>query len=847
MPRIVRIPGLDEPLSFPTGTPDQEIVSAVIDRLFPVAPIPERPKEEAGFTGGFGEGITALGGLGTTVPYLVAPTEERRTAAAKAAEPESEFQALSDIEGVGDLFRFVREQGGQALGFMAAPLAAAKTAAVVSGPAAPIAAPAAFLTTAGLQYLANTVGRQAQEQEVKAQAGEPTEAPDVTKALISSAGQAGLDLVGFKFFKPLGELVGLGGKEAAERTAKEIAETAAQGDAVGAAEKLIGKESVLLGAGKGAAIEGAQEPIQAVLERFGAGLDLASDDAIQEYFEAAVAGGLLGAPLGAGSTALGNVQRGAYDKKLITDLSNTISGKPSTQEQLNEEWDKQRPTIIAEAQPSVITDDTGNFAGYTPELLESFGIAPQIKTLSTKNDSMPVEDILKQNLGDKGTAAHLFGVFTQRMADISRRLKEQGANLKPEEVGALVKQYEMAAKGANTMRVVLDPDTTLDSPTNWVIRPSAEKKGKFELYNPVTGKVGAVNKKGEATLFNSAQDAGNFAAKSIDVEIRKTNNKSSDITKAAKKEAEKSPEQKDVEEANLEQAAQTEEAALAGLEADIRAGFGVNADRVFEKAQEYQDAGSTRLDALQKASIDVNQEVQADAEAEAQAEAQAEATPTTPTTPTTPKPTTPKPTTPKPTTPTTPTTPKPTQQIKSIADAIRAIDPDPDSEFADFANAAQSARNVEEAALIQDLAERLKRAYATAQNPSVSEADRDAAVEQSNKIYGELEALQAAPAPEAPKPKAPAPKKEKPTGQVAAGISEAQAAARTPSETVVIKGDDLPIEEQERILREFIEDQQRREARSKLSKEEVKDIIEANGNAKEANKISNELKKQACD
>lgn len=899
MPRIVRIPGLDEPLSFPTGTPDQEIVSAVIDRLFPVAPIPERPKEEAGFTGGFGEGITALGGLGTAVPYLVAPTEERRTAAAQAAEPEAEFQSLRDIEGVGDLFRFIREQGGQALGFMGAPLAAAKTAAVVSGPAAPIAGTAAFLTTAGLQYLAGTVGRQAQEQEVKAQAGEPTEAPDVTKSLVSAAGQAGLDLAGFKFFKPLGELVGLGGKEAAERTAREIAETAAQGDAVGAAEKLIGKESVLLGAGKGAAIEAAQEPIQSLLERFGAGLDLASDDAIQEYFEAAVAGGLLGAPLGAGSTALGNVQRGAYDKKLITDLSDSISGKKVSEKDLIAEWDKAKPVINSEVQPLTTVDDMGNFVSYTPDLLAQVGVSTEAKSINVGNRSIPMADVVGQSLENKEIAGVMHNFFAERMKTISDRFKQQATTLSPEERGALLNQYEMASKGAKTMRSILMPQTTLESPTNWMIRQSPENPAKFELYNPVLGKAGAVDKEGKARLFSSTKTAGDFLKGRIDQEQKsaaqaaakaaKTTEKAPTPETSATKEKKV---QKTLDEINAEQAAQAEadaaaafetpptevtqqEAdALAKLEADIRAGFGVNADRVFEKAQEYQDAGSTRLDALQKASIDVNQEVQADAEAEAQAareagdkakaadaenliknlqkeqkdfdaqqkkaQKEAEAAAKKEAADRVAEAERLRKEQQK-------TAPKSTKLFMDVAEQIRALDPDPTSEFFDISNDAANARTLEEAKAIQGLAERLKRANDTIKSSTTSPADKDAAANQRAKIYGEMDALQAAPAPEAPKPKAPAPKKEKPTGQVATGRSEAQAAARAPSETVILKPDDLPIEEHDRIIREAIAEQQKREARSKLSKEEVKDIVEANGNAKEANKISNELKKQACD
>lgn len=960
--KFVRFPDGRE-LTFPADMSDADIRGQILDQILGPAPdfsMPERPKPEAGFTGGFGEGITSLGGLGTAVPYLVAPTEERRTAAAKAAEPEAEFQGLSDIEGVGDLFRFVREQAGQAVGFMAAPAAAALGAGAVSGPFAPIAAPAAFVTTAGLQYLGNTVGRQAQEQELKALKGEETEAPDVTKALVSSAGQAGLDLAGFKFFKPLGQLIGLAGRDVAEETAKDVVETAARGDTVGAAEKLVGKESVLLGAGKGAAIEGAQEPIQSMLERYGAGLDLASDDAIQEYFEAAIAGGLLGAPLGAGSTALGNVKRGAYDKKLITDLSNAISGKTATQEELANEWDKAKASINSEVRPLSVMDDMGNFISYTPDYLSQFGVAPEASAINVGKRSVPMTNILGQSLENKEVAGVMHNFFVERMKAISDRFKEQARSLGAEERGALVKQYEMAAQGAKTMRTILTPQATLESPTNWTIRQSPDNPKKFELYNPVLGKVGAVDKEGKARLFSNTKTAGDFLKNKIDQDQREAAKEAAKVTREAEKvpkpvtTATKEAEaQKTLDEINAEQRVSAEADALAGLEADIRAGFGPEADRVFEKAQAYEDAGDTRLDALQKASTDVNQEIQADAEAEAAVTTKPKVTDIT------------EKLDEKETadieagmledqlekgraalTPevnkeiedgfkiarfiledvdnrtffpedlqdaevfaktlnnvykgledgtltyapesveslrrdaqilkqvyekrtadrkaldqkgltvieggkkkeTQKETPKATKLFMDVAEQIRALDPDPDSEFFDISNDAARARTLEEANAIRDLAERLKRANDAIKSPTASPADKDAAANQRAKIYGEMDALQAAPPITAPAPKTPAPKKakkEEPTGEIARGKAAADAAARAVGETKVLAPEDLSIEEHERAIKDF---QKIYDARNKkLNKQEVKETIEENGNAKEATKISNELKDQACD
>ena len=195
----------------PKGMSPEEIDKAVasdLRRLINVTQKPSEkpyvPKEEAGFFNALGEGLSTLGAVPETVQYAFSPDAATRKAAAKAAESDLEYQQLLESKGIGDVLTFAKQQAGQAIGFMGAPLAAGAAAAAVSGPLAPITGTAAFLTTAATQYFANTVGRQAQVQEAKAIKGEATEAPDITKALLSSAGQAGLDVLGFRVFKPLG-------------------------------------------------------------------------------------------------------------------------------------------------------------------------------------------------------------------------------------------------------------------------------------------------------------------------------------------------------------------------------------------------------------------------------------------------------------------------------------------------------------------------------------------------------------------------------------------------------------------------------------------------------------------
>ncbi len=103
MPRVVRIPGLKEPLTFPTGTPTEDIYAAIADRLFPVEEAPPIPKEAPSFFQAFGEGATTLGNVPEALRYLYEPSGATRKEAAATTESPYEFQQVSDISGVGGL------------------------------------------------------------------------------------------------------------------------------------------------------------------------------------------------------------------------------------------------------------------------------------------------------------------------------------------------------------------------------------------------------------------------------------------------------------------------------------------------------------------------------------------------------------------------------------------------------------------------------------------------------------------------------------------------------------------------------------------------------------------------
>lgn len=512
--KFVRLPGGKE-LVFPATMSDTEIRMQVLDQI--LGPVPSfelgpEPKREAGFTGGFGEGISTLGGLPEAVQYLARPTGERRKAAAEAGESEYDFQRLRDIEGLGGLGRFVKEQAGSALGFIAAPAAAAAAAArATPAPIKPFAATGAFLTAAGAQYLTNTTTRQAAEQEVRVKEGKAPELPDATKIALTSAAQAGLDVAGFRLFRPLGEILGLAGRENAEKALKEVAETAAK-DPVKAAEKVLGKKSIAAGVVTGAAFEAAQEVAQQALERYGAGLDLASDDALSEYFESAVGGGLLGGPIGGASTYAGNVRKGIYNKDFLQQTADAVQGKTIN---LNKEWDNYSKQIHIDAPTFDLTDDQGNFLTYTPDLLERLGINPEAKAINVGGKdrvTIPMSEILKTDTGNETVGKALMYMFRNDRLKLGEEIKNSAKLMEPDVLAEKVKEYETLTAALKTYEAFFNPKQAVNSPTNFVVQQSPTDPKKFIVFNPVTG-TNVANQN-----FASAENAQKYIDRKLEQE-----------------------------------------------------------------------------------------------------------------------------------------------------------------------------------------------------------------------------------------------------------------------------------------------------------------------------------------
>ena len=256
-------------------------------------------KELGGFFSSLSEGMQTLGLSDEAAAFAANPTKENRRALVAAGESDSRSVGF----GEGENFAAFKQLLGGSLGQMAAPIAAGIGASFVTTPLGGLVAGTA---TAGTQYTAQNLLRQAQEQEAALAAGETPVETSVGKAVAAGAGQAALDLAGLRFFKPLAKLfpftrplLGEGSKKATKEAADILEDAVSKGNVSFA-------RGVASGVGKGVAFEVPQEMAQTGLERWQAGLSLSDASARAEYYQAAIGGALLGGGFGGISGAIGD-------------------------------------------------------------------------------------------------------------------------------------------------------------------------------------------------------------------------------------------------------------------------------------------------------------------------------------------------------------------------------------------------------------------------------------------------------------------------------------------------------------------------------------------------------------
>lgn len=231
----------------------------------------------------------------------------------------------------------ILENGPQMIPPIVASISATALAAP-TGPFAPLIGGAAGIITYGLQQFGNFMERQALERNAP-------EDIDVGKAALWSAITAP---IGFFADRLTLGLTKIGSKEAGKQVMKELAERqAGKVAAVKAGAAQAGKQ-----AGVGIIAEAPTEVLEQMAERYQAGLDLTSEEAKKEYFEAfwsaAAVGGGLGTASGA-YTSYRNYQNAKQDAVETTDTTvKPAKEKPSRDTLIDEEFNKLKDKINAE-------------------------------------------------------------------------------------------------------------------------------------------------------------------------------------------------------------------------------------------------------------------------------------------------------------------------------------------------------------------------------------------------------------------------------------------------------------------------------------------------------------------
>jgi hypothetical protein len=343
----------------------------------------EKPKEDAGLIGSFTSALKER--VATAAPaaklYTGLGDQEQATKDLLQAKKDTgdaykqvEFSEIGDAfksgkygEALDRTFEKFKEVAGSSFGAMAPAMAAGAVGALAAPAAIPAAAvgTAAFGLTALGSYIADNIGRQKEEQQKLGQEGQDINRLTATAA---AAGQTALDIFGFKFFKPLGALVGIEGKATAEKAAMEIVEAATKPKAY--------RRAVAMGTAQGIAFEVPQEVTQQVLERWQAGLPIdpfSDPNAAKEYMEAAGGALLLGGPMGAYSKVKETaIARGSPEGQAVLKqpTEGSLYEKMSRGEGVPEpdatgEIEPSKP-VLQSGEPPGLFDDVESGAAVTP-------------------------------------------------------------------------------------------------------------------------------------------------------------------------------------------------------------------------------------------------------------------------------------------------------------------------------------------------------------------------------------------------------------------------------------------------------------------------------------------------
>lgn len=336
-----------------------------------------------------GETIGTLGeqtGLGFLESYGTGLEERARQERGLLSLTQPERMQSTDVDGFGSALTYAGEVIGEQAPQLGLGLGAAVTAPVIAG-ATGVAAP--FLIGAGAAGAVTApilFGNNIQRQEDEVASG-AKDRVDVGDALTATFGQAALEgvadrmlLGGFKLLKPMGSGK-TGWKGLLTRTTSRV--------------------------GAGGSTEALTEVGQQMLERSQAGLSIDSDDAIAEYREAAIAGGLIGG--GVRATGLG--ERG--DTIPRSPVVPTVDETPEQEAQA---------AVEAEAD-TLLADDVKAATELTDsrqKAIEALATDPELANPNV------TEDFIREELDAKYTPEVINEIIAQRRA-VKEAAKEEAA------------------------------------------------------------------------------------------------------------------------------------------------------------------------------------------------------------------------------------------------------------------------------------------------------------------------------------------------------------------------------------------------------------------------------------
>lgn len=504
---------------------------------------------QAGFTDAFKANVFSPTQTSLALEYAADPNEETRTALLNEVEPElayTTFEELKDDFSLKKLFNYGSQLAGGSFGFQAAPVLAGAISTL--GLKNPVLGTNAYRAISTAQYFTDNITRQASEIQKKINSGE--EVPEVqrSKALLAAIGAAETEIQGFKLikpFKPIGKLLGFGGKGDIKKITDDIVATAT--DPVTKKVSLpTFREKVLKGAAVGTAGEVLQENAQTVLSRWQAGLSLTDEDARKEYTESTVGAVLLGAPLGGVTNVFNKVEA---DKTTTGNTPLSAILPAVTDREITTETD---PIVKEEAIKIVNTDpeffmgmSEGKWVEYNPDVQGA-----DYKDLGIPNDAVYNEiSRMREEAGSKKRFMEGLDTVDNVKEKIKKRKGietdfEEDLGLTPDTIDADL-DVDLESDGgptqqeidANTDTVEQDKilkDSTKDDKDEKTIIQEGKEKAAQEERNDEKFKVfdteGFVERLNERKALKEEEQA----AKELDLEVNPVEEEAVDTLEIAK-------------------------------------------------------------------------------------------------------------------------------------------------------------------------------------------------------------------------------------------------------------------------------------------------------------------------